>query len=367
MDNDTAFARERHVPLTRGFLELLHPPDLSCYWMTMDSSVHNSLIQHPHSFTFSPQSLVKQFDFPNLNFNYDTYDITAQFNSETNFWFTTDPQIQPGQIDLEFLVLHEFIHGLGFLSLWRDYFDRNILTPCPLTPASATKDMVGTEHFIFQGFIESAFDRHILDRTLGTNLSDYTRRMSAFSYGPGTTFKTLRIFLDEFLASSQSRMARRLFRLATTPNAMAFQSEPGARSPAAAGKRLSLETSIRQYRIGSTITHFDYGSFTGTSDFLMRWLIDDGVSLHDAIARSNVDGLEHTGSEADGIGPGVLSVLESLGYRTLLSGGVSIYKPKLPPLDHLTMTNAARRVVGGMETWAWMVGVVMVWTVGWGW
>lgn len=321
----------------------------------------------------SPQALVKQLNFATITLNYDTYDITAQFNSKIDFWFANDPPIMPGQIDFEFLVLHELMHGLGFISLWRDYFERKILTPCPLTPASSNKDMAANERYVFQGFIESAFDRHIIDKTLGTRLSVYTARLDQFSHGPGTVFLTLRSFLDEFLLSSQARTALRLYRLATTPGAMAFipnitsSSNQADSARVLTPNRFLLETSILKYRIGSTITHFDYNTFTDTPDFLMRWIVDDGITLNSAVYKSNHATMPAIGTEHDGIGPAVLRVLESLGYRTALSQGVTVYVPKLPTEEYVELTNAAGRRKGMENKW-WTIGVIIgtVWVIGTG-
>ncbi|RUS23202.1 hypothetical protein BC937DRAFT_90786 [Endogone sp. FLAS-F59071] len=262
------------------------------------------------------------------------------------------------------------MHGFGFISLWRDYFERNILTPCPLTPASSNKDMAANERYVFQGFIESGFDRHIVDKTLGTRLSVYTARLDLFSYGPGTVFLTLRSFLDEFLRSSQSRTASRLYRLATTPGAMAFipdifaSSSPADSARVTTPNRFLLETSIIKYRIGSTITHFDYRAFTDTPDFLMRWIVDDGITLENEVSKANHATMTAIGTENDGIGPAVLRVLESLGYRTALSGGVTIYAPKLPT-ENMEITNAVGRRNGG-ENKRWTIGVVIgtAWVIG---
>jgi len=76
-----------------------------------------------------PQALVKQLQLPN-HYEFNDYDISAEFNSDNSrFWFRGDREIGEEQVDLELLIIHELLHGLGFASSWDDYFNDGILTP----------------------------------------------------------------------------------------------------------------------------------------------------------------------------------------------------------------------------------------------
>lgn len=56
---------------------------------------------------FYPQALIKQVTH-DIQLTYNDYDIIAEFNSDFNFWFASDPPIKPNQTDFEFVVSHEF-------------------------------------------------------------------------------------------------------------------------------------------------------------------------------------------------------------------------------------------------------------------
>jgi len=81
-----------------------------------------------------PQPLVKQMDDMGI---YLTTDITSDFNSDYSFYFSGDNQIEDGQIDFEYVVIHELIHGLGFATAFQKYFslvakvidDQDFLSP----------------------------------------------------------------------------------------------------------------------------------------------------------------------------------------------------------------------------------------------
>ena len=58
------------------------------------------------------------------------YDIQAIFNSKMDYWFEGDPvPMLATQIDILYVVLHELVHGLGFVSSWDDYLEIQALTP----------------------------------------------------------------------------------------------------------------------------------------------------------------------------------------------------------------------------------------------
>jgi hypothetical protein len=64
--------------------------------------------------TLYPQALVKQLNKKTM-LNYAAFDVFAEFNADSNFWFPNDTTpIAPNQYDFEFVVAHEITHGLGF-------------------------------------------------------------------------------------------------------------------------------------------------------------------------------------------------------------------------------------------------------------
>ncbi|KAJ3309509.1 hypothetical protein HDU93_005515, partial [Gonapodya sp. JEL0774] len=63
----------------------------------------------------------------------DNFDVSAHFNSDFNWNLDDDPNqgIQQGDYQLEQIVFHETIHGLGFISSWYMWLagSDNVLLP----------------------------------------------------------------------------------------------------------------------------------------------------------------------------------------------------------------------------------------------
>ncbi|KAG9286285.1 hypothetical protein G9A89_014271 [Geosiphon pyriformis] len=255
---------------------------------------------------FYPQALVKQFGY-DTHRQFTTYDITALFNSVTNFWFDSDPNpITPAQSDFLFVILHELIHGLGFTSSWDDYLN---VEPEALTPDLGEGIENGRSTY---QFVEYAFDQYMVVIPQNRNATSYTDALNTFS--TSSRFSDIDTFANAFVESSQYDTAKTMFKYAITKNSLGFLLK-GAKSPQDA---LILETSLDPYQQGSSISHVDYKTYTNTSDFLMRYLQDRGVSLQDAI----LAGGNYKGGP---IGPKLKMVLETLGYAT--QDNPNPYKP----------------------------------------
>ncbi|CAG8627521.1 6316_t:CDS:1, partial [Dentiscutata heterogama] len=188
--------------------------------------------------------------------------------------------------DFEYIVTHEFIHGLGFGSSWRNYFSASILTPLPVDNGAN-----------FAGFMETKFDRYMFVKMNGTfvPMTSLTKQLNNFF-----SKKKVSSNIDtsnQFANSPQFALAQQLFTAASTPSSMNFVTN--------SNDQISLETSLNPFQEGSSVSHVDK-SFTQNGDFLMTFAAKDGVTLDDIAQKNGV-------SNSAGIGPKTLKALETLG------------------------------------------------------
>ncbi|KAI8372654.1 hypothetical protein EDC96DRAFT_438776 [Choanephora cucurbitarum] len=260
-----------------------------------------------------PQALVKQFglaDHP----AYASYDILSVFNADAPFWFEDDGiPINPNEADFTFVVLHEFMHGLGFYSGWNQYISSNALTPDP-SPFLANQllSLINPITNIVHPsqFLESAMDKligvlnHDDDGKIRTSshpmISDLTRHLNRIQASS----------LAELTASSDFLVAKDMYRHSVTRGSLGVFLSPDE-------EPLLLETGLDPFQPGSSISHVSFERYTNTPDFLMRFMQDRGLSLTSAIERGGGKGP---------IGPQLLRVLEQLGYSTTRNPQV------IPPL-----------------------------------
>ncbi|KAK9762470.1 hypothetical protein K7432_011748 [Basidiobolus ranarum] len=246
-----------------------------------------------------PQALLKQQKL-NRHPVYSKFDITAAFNADANFWLPTDGrQITSSRSDLLFVIVHELIHGLGLTSSWADYINDvpQVLTPNILV--SNTKNSL-----VFGGFFENAFDRYLVEYPSMRPISQITDELNQSFGGPGAPFVSEAQFVSTFAVSSQYSAGVRLFNLSTTPQSLAFL----PKNTSTSADPIILETSLKPYAQGSSISHFDYKTYTNTADFLMRYMEDPGTTLEATIKKG--------GNYAGGpIGPHLTSILQTLGYE----------------------------------------------------
>ncbi|CAG8759290.1 2854_t:CDS:2, partial [Dentiscutata erythropus] len=181
-----------------------------------------------------PQSLVKQKNFTGINHSmYSDFDIFAIFNSQAGYWFEGDGEMKNSQSDFLFVILHELIHGLGFTSGYDDFIN---VSPQALTPQIFSE---GTGDIIFSGFVEMVFDKCMAILPSGQRISNITKQLN-------TTF---------LLPPKSTDISNATI----------------------------LETTLNPYSFGSSVCHFDYKTYNRTSDFLMRYLQERGLTLRQFI------------------------------------------------------------------------------------
>lgn len=91
-----------------------------------------------------PQALAKQLTLFSDSSNWANYDVAIDINHDMymnavnydkipdwngtgvppkgGYWFANDSSIEDYQLDLQYIILHQMIHGLGMLSSWAPYF-----------------------------------------------------------------------------------------------------------------------------------------------------------------------------------------------------------------------------------------------------
>ncbi|RHZ86054.1 hypothetical protein Glove_55g55 [Diversispora epigaea] len=119
--------------------------------------------------------------------------------------------IKPDQIDFYAVVLHEFIHGLGFLLTWG-----NSLETTDYQPTDLTSDFY-YDNNKFNGFIENIFDRYV--RFIRNNFvyssSSFTIQLNK-AVPIGASFNSYSKFVTEVKSSSQWEYAKSALISATT-------------------------------------------------------------------------------------------------------------------------------------------------------
>ncbi|ORX88480.1 hypothetical protein K493DRAFT_306589 [Basidiobolus meristosporus CBS 931.73] len=244
-----------------------------------------------------PQALLKQKGYAKHP-KFSPSDIMASFNSDVDFWFQDEGAMQKSQSDFLFVIIHELVHGLGVSSSWMDYLQdtTKALTPNILVAATA-------ELYIFGGFVENMFDKYIVEYPSLKPLTDMVDQLDEFAGGPGSIFSSVEEFNQTFHNSPQYIHAARMVNLTTTPHTLAFVPRN-----ASMNEPIILETSLNPFIPGSSISHFDFASFSDSPDFLMRFMEDRGVSIDENVGR----GGHYIGGA---IGPQLISILETLGYE----------------------------------------------------
>lgn len=320
-------------------------------------------------------------------FNETGIHLPANYSSPSS-----NTSIEDYQIDLEYVILHQMIHGLGMVSSWAPYFsDLNspfqkllnglitpedslkVMTPSPywyVTDVSGPAYITGFQpNLIFDKFLNLFFSAQ--NETI--SLMDYGFDMQNFCVDDDDAF--ILYFMNAFLNNAtQSTRAKRIYVAMSEENTMTFQfnttctnsvyfTDPYLNKTYHSMKLMTgmsvLNTSqVSYYRPGISTSHVD-DSYIGTPDFLMTHVFAKGKSLQTMIdeAYATVPGdikynitetitvnvttyhnvtvnnhtvlrnetstetrqqtTEHVYRSA--IGPGILRILETLGYSTVLT------------------------------------------------
>ncbi|RCH92312.1 hypothetical protein CU097_010947 [Rhizopus azygosporus] len=252
-----------------------------------------------------PQALLKQFTNLSVKPNWAYYDINAEFNSQVNwYFFNSSNPIRSDQIDLLRNVVHEFIHGLGFLSSWSDSFYAKLsplvdgidrfITPMLLTSVKESSATSYDAPQPFWGFVEFPFDKLIYANSSNA-LSPFTTvtyQLNQF-YGSNVTFKSALDWANAWYASDAYKIASSAYsRTVSADNVLAVVNNVPT---------LLLETSLNPFSQGSSLCHVDQQTYVNSTEALMVYMADRGVSLNK--------------TNRGPFGPKLIKVLAGLGYK----------------------------------------------------
>ncbi|KAI8088992.1 uncharacterized protein BX664DRAFT_385568 [Halteromyces radiatus] len=265
-----------------------------------------------------------------INHNYDHGNGIPPFGK---YWFKGDPDIRPYQIDFEYILLHEILHGVGFVSSWAAYFANNaspfhtlldnifdqtelqMVTPSPywsVQPPTGPTFVTGFQPtMIFDKFLFLANNSNNNDKF--SHMSLATKKNNASLMDLGFTMQDFCVqgheafiihFMETFKHSSQAQEARELYSMLTQEHALTFQFEPMMFNSSHSNMTYSIldylndtythmnlltgeqtlnalnhhEQSGRLFRPGVTIAHVG-DELQGTPDFIMTETYREGKTL----------------------------------------------------------------------------------------
>ena len=223
---------------------------------------------------------------------------------------------------------HEFMHGLGFYSGWNEYLSASVLTPDP-SPLLANQliSMVNPSNNAMHPnqFLESAMDRllriiKVDNKTTSIPISDYTKRLN----------KIEATSVAELMRSPAFQETKDFNKIATEAETLGIHLS-SQKNP------VTLETSLRPFQPGSSISHVSLAHYSHTPDFLMRFMQDRGLSLEEAVKQ---------GGGTGPIGPLLMRIFEEIGYSTVETPDVIppllVYKASRLEQDQLESQNGTQ-------------------------
>ncbi|KAG1139746.1 hypothetical protein G6F37_009510 [Rhizopus arrhizus] len=254
-----------------------------------------------------PQALLKQFTNLPVKPNWAHYDINAQFNSDVNWYFINDPHsIEDDQIDFLRNVIHELIHGLGFMSSWSDNLYKSFaplvddlnhfITPMLLSAINQNPVFSNyASPFPFWGFLEFPFDKLIHTSDMQP-LSAITTQLNKF-YNSNIVFQSALDLGNAWYSSDAYRAAADLYQKTVTAKDLMIAIDDQ--------QVLWLESSLKPFNSGSSLSHVDSSYYINTTEYLMVYMANRGVSLSQ-LAKT---------FPSSPLGPKLLQAMAALGYR----------------------------------------------------
>ncbi|KAI8888932.1 hypothetical protein K501DRAFT_239684 [Backusella circina FSU 941] len=290
-----------------------------------------------------PQALLKQFTHLSTTPQWDEYDITASFNTEMDWHFINDPNpISSNQTDFLRTVVHELIHGLGFMSSWGDNLYQSFSDLIDnldhfITPALLASD--NDSHILdgddtpqpFWGFVEYPLDKFIYYDTDHTNASEslypfttITKRLNQWC-NANALFRSSIDMANSWYNSEAFQHAKRIYgRSVKDRDVMAAVNNTPV---------LYLETSLNPFSAGSSLSHVDRSQYISSAEYLMVYTANRGVSVETLEKKYPIGP----------IGPKLMTVMASLGYFIDSSFNITTQQPQIvywSPPDGLVKTDS---------------------------
>lgn len=211
-------------------------------------------------------------------------------------------------------VVHELVHGLGFVTAWSDKVYQKFakyapnlgkfLTPMPLNPPNElaqVSENVVTEKGAqpFWGFVEFPLDKLLMATSNNGSLSSLTavtRTLNLWGNG-NVMFASMVDMVNAWCASGDMQAeAEALYQQATNGLDL-YAAVPD-------GTKVWMETSLQPFADGSSLSHVDEATYLNTDDYLMVYSAQRGVSLQSLNQKYPLGPL----------GPNLLRVLAAMGY-----------------------------------------------------
>jgi hypothetical protein len=211
-------------------------------------------------------------------------------------------------------VIHELLHGLGFISLWNVNLQdivstspalrknptyMNLLTPPPQLNADNAKAATnGEASNLVKGFIPPViFDKFIYDSRTNTPLSTFYDTFQEYCVEGDISSWT-----SQFLRmTNYVKLSNLLYERAVTPGSL-YLNLPATNGGSLRGI-LHTGPFEGQFQAGSSITHLDQDIYAGKDDFLLRPVVTHGVTLDAEIQ-----------SGKSLFGPVTVAVFREMGY-----------------------------------------------------
>ncbi|CAO0803494.1 unnamed protein product [Mucor circinelloides] len=385
-------------------------------WGTPSSQFTLISLNEADSNFIYPQALAKQLTLFTDSSNWANYDVAIDINHDMYmnavnydkitdwngtgippmgaYWFNTDKSIQDHQVDMQYLILHQMIHGLGMVSSWAPYFsDRNSpfqkLLKGLIVPEDSLKVMTPSPYWFVKhstgpAYITGFQPNMIFDKFLNLIiparnetkwLVDFSFDLQSFCVMENNAF--IVNFMNSFLNNAtQSARAKTIYVSMAQPKTLSFQFSPTCAQSAyytdpylnqtyhsiqlMTGPSILEDTSLAEealYRPGISTSHVD-DDYTGTPDFLMthkfhrgktlQQLVDEAyasipeikynitekvyvnvTTVHNTTVGNHTTSANVTTTEERNqtiqytykyaIGPGILRILETIGYSTVLT------------------------------------------------
>jgi hypothetical protein len=260
---------------------------------------------------------------------------------------------------MEYIILHELLHGLGFLSSWGSYFvgsespyfpslqslvDPSYLSIATLTPNSYTDSKTGAVYLT--GFLPGMiFDKYAMANTTyagySQSLATIADDLQSFCLQNDDAY--IVNFIKQFHNSNHSSNAEYVYNLLQANQSLAFNVSAQSFSNLFSTNQQSLmasnltlysasnasnsEYSPSNFRPGLMMSHLD-DSYLGTPNFLMSHSYEAGITLQDLTAKvyensqpiyinTTLNGTTVQTLYNFTIGPGILDILNTIGYGSI--------------------------------------------------
>jgi hypothetical protein len=202
------------------------------------------------------QALVKQLNY-DLEVEFAEFDIIADFNADFDYFYDLTLPRQSGQTDMEAIVLHEILHGMGYYSDWTSWSESYNIEGANdfLTPYLIYKDETTVIGFTYLGI----FDSLMYEAANNTPLQAYADAIYGFK-GFGQDLNG--VLASFYKSGSPIEAARSMFRIATSLDGIVMKFQ----NTSASSLYVATPTN---YSGGSSLSHNSQRRYQGTSEFLM--------------------------------------------------------------------------------------------------